>query len=880
MKLLRRLIYFLRYRRNASDLAEEIEFHRKLKQEQFEQSGLTPADAAHASRRALGNASIAREDARNVWIWPAFDQLLRDVHVGARMLLKAPLFTVFSALILSIGIGANVTVFTYLNALFFKPHDVPQPERLVRIYGEGEGPNGGISYSSYERYRDGNESFASIGMYDGNSPTPIRIQGPRALPVDVTQPMTLTASLFNAIGLPPLMGRNIEPDDESQGAANVVMLNGAAWQKYFASDPGAIGRTLFINNTPCTIIGVVSPSFEDVFKMIPTSTGATVILPDRPGSGRGRAGASLLGRLKAGVARTAAEADLSRIASQLSQENNFHISVTVEPSNQPPAGMRTALASLTALFMVGVFVVLLIACDDIAIMLSARIAARQREMGIRLALGARRGHLVRQLVAENVMLAGLGGAGAMIFALFSARALEQLPLQVPIPDSFRLTLDWRVLAFTTVISLATTLFFGLRPALQCVRKDVVVSLNPGSSAASPGHARVRSNLIITQVAVCTALLITAAVLVRSTSANLTVDRGFRPDHVLLSSINFVGTGYAADAQRAFHERLLTRLRETPGVVSAAIVDSLPIALPGGNFFRFGGALGRYVVRSESGNESIPVATNIVSPGHFAVLRVPLIEGRDFSDNDNKGSAKVGILNQSLARRMWPNESPVGKSLRGEDGLIEVIGVAGNVQYEAEQQVAPLLYRPLAQSSGRTVPNTLMVRTAAEPMLAAPLVQARIGEIDANLLAFEMHTLEDRIGRTLLPYQILTYITGIPGAFALLLGVIGTYGTMALVVAQRRREIGVRIALGALPSRAVSVVIREGMKWTSLGLCLGLIVAVLIAFWLSRYFYGLNFFDPVAFVAMMLLVVATAGAAFYIPARRASRLDPMKVLREG
>jgi len=879
IRLLRRIRYLVYQRRADSDLAEEIEFHREMKQKELERAGVERAEAQAESRRALGNPFVAREDARAVWVWPAVDQLARDVRVGARMLIKTPLFTIFATLVLSVGVGANVMVFTYLNAMFLKPLQVPEPDRVVRIYGDGEGPNGLITYQAYIHYRDTNQSFSSVGMYFMSRPIPLRLQGARTIPIDIMQPTITSASLFKAVGLQPAIGRNIGPDDEYLGAPNVAMLNDTAWRQYFAADPNIAGRTIFINNTAHTIIGVVTKAFEGVFQIIPTATAPHVFLPAVDARYRSDLGTFLLGRLKRGVTRTQAQADLSRIASQLSIEKKFHIAVSVEPGNQPPSWLWVALASLIAFFMVGVLVVLLIACDDIAILLMARITARQREMGIRVALGASRAQLVRQLVAENLMLAALGGIGAMMFALLSARAFENLPFQLPIPDSYRLTMDWRVLLFTIATSLATTLFFGLRPALQCASKDVAASINPEAMPRTRS-SRIRSSLVMTQVTVCTALLITASVLVRSTHSSLSDYRGFTADHVLLGSINFTGSGYDLEMQRSFYERLMTRLNETPGIVSACVVESLPVALLGGDFFRFGASFGRYVVRSDSRSEEMQVSTNAVSGGHFATLRIPLIEGRDFTVRDGMNSPKVGIINEAMAQRLWPNENPIGRALRGEDGAtIEVIGVAGNIRYEGKEgRVAPLLYRPIAQRKD-LLPNTIMIRTVGEPMLAASLVQAKMGEIDPNLLAYNLHTLNDRLARNLLPYRIFAYAAGIPGVFTLLLGVIGTYGTMALVVSQRRREIGIRIALGAHPSRAVGLMTREGMKWTSVGLCLGIVGALLIALWLSRNFYGLQFFDPIAFSAMALLVAAVAGTASYIPARRASRLDPLKVLRE-
>ena len=711
IRLLRRIRYVIYQRRANSDLAEEIEFHREMKQKELERSGLPRGEAQSESRRVLGNLSIAREDARAVWVWPAVDQLARDARVGARMLVKTPLFTIFAGLVLSIGIGANVMVFTYLNAIFLKPLQVPEPDRVARIYGDAERSIGIITYQEYKRYRDANQSFSSIGMYFIGRPIPIRLQGARTIPIDVMQPTITSASLFKTVGLQPAIGRNIGPDDEYLGAQNVAMLNEIAWRHYFAADPNIVGRTTFINNTAHTIIGVVTGAFEGVFHIIPTAAAPHVFLPAGDAAYYDDLSTSLVGRLKRGVTRTQAQADLSRIANRLSTEKKFRIAVSVEPSNQPPSWLWVALASLIAFFMVGVLVVLLIACDDIAILLMARITARQREM-----------------------------------------------------------------------------------------------------------------------------------------------------------------------QRSFYETLMTRLNETPGIVAACVADSLPIALPAGQFFRFVGFFGRYVVRSDSRNEEVQVSTNAVSRGHFATLRIPLIQGRDFTDRDNMNSPKVGIINDAMARRLWPNENPIGRILRGENGeTIEVIGVAGNIRYE-EERVAPLLYRPISQKKD-LLPNTILIRTVGEPMLAAALVQGKIGEIDPNLLAYNLHTLKDRLARTLLPYRVFAYAAGIPGVFTLLLGVIGTYGTMALVVSQRRREIGIRIALGAHPSRAVALMTREGMKWTSAGLFLGIVGALFIALWLSRNFYGLPFFDPIAFSVMTLLVAGVAGAACYIPARRASRLDPLKVLRE-
>ncbi|MBI4474695.1 MAG: ABC transporter permease [Acidobacteria bacterium] len=436
------------------------------------------------------------------------DLLARDVRVGARMLVKAPIFTIFTVLVLAIGIGANVVVFTYLNAAFLKPLDVPDPGRLVRISMDAVGINARISTEAYSRVRESNQSFLEIGHYylRVGPAAPIRIEGPRSLPVDIVQTAAISGGLFKVIGVNPVLGRGIDYDDERPGSPDVVMLSEQAWKQYFASDPSVVGRWLFLNNTPHTIIGVVPRAFHAALEVTVLPTRSHLFVPVKDFKGPG----TVLGRLQPGVSRTAAQADLSRIVTQVSSEAKFRISLSLEAANRPPMRRWVEAAFAIAVFMIAVLVVLLIACDNIAILLVARIAASQREMGVRLALGAGRGQLVRQLLAENLMLSVLGGIGATIFVLLTARTLERISFQLPLGSSLRTTFDWRVLLFTTGISLATTLFFGLRPALQCVKKDIAASLTPGGRPEVLSLSSIRSNLVITQVTLCTALLVTAA----------------------------------------------------------------------------------------------------------------------------------------------------------------------------------------------------------------------------------------------------------------------------------------------------------------------------------------------------------------------------------
>jgi predicted permease len=809
----------------------------------------------------------------------------QDVRIGARTLLKTPIFSIFATLVLSIGIGANVIVFAYVNALFFKPLHAPEPERLVKIYGTegGDAPIGMVSYSTYAEYRDRNGAFADLGMSYPGASTPIRTEGPGTRPVDIAQLTFANSALFRSINAGVVLGRGIEPLDEKAGAPSVVVINEQAARQYFPGERSVLRRILYIDNSPRIIVGVVSEAFEDVLSMFPVTASPRLYLPAMQSIVYNyQPPVFVIGRLRRGVSRMAAQSDLEPLAAKIAADRKIRVGVSVERANFPPSWLWVGLASLVALFLVVVLVVLLIACDDIAIMLLARVAARRREMGIRMALGAGRRQLIVQLIAENSLLALAGGSGAMIFTLLSARALDSLGLSLP--EAFRVTFNWRVLAFTTGISFATTLFFGLRPALECVGRSVVASLTPGAAEPGQRSARVRSSLIITQITICTALLVTTAAVARNSIKVSFADRGFKADHVLLSRVNFAGSGYRSDRQLTFYRSLLDRLSNSPGIEAACVVDSLPVELPGGDYFRFGGTMAPDVAHSDSGKPDLQILTNVVSPGNFATLHIPMIFCRDFRPQDDASSAAVAIVSRTLAAQLWPNENPVGRTVRLSDATtVEIVGVSGDIQYRTRfddsPSFTPVLYRPLNQLSSKTVPYTIMIRSTGVPLKAAGILERRINEIDPNLLAFNTRPLDEQLDRALLPFRVIGYAIGLPGVFVLLLGVIGTYGTMAIVVTQRRREVGIRVALGAHPASATRLIVKEGLRATAIGVGLGIVGAVMIGVWLSRNVSGPSFFDPVAFAAPVVLVSVIAGIASYIPARRASRIDPMIVLRE-
>jgi putative ABC transport system permease protein len=789
------------------------------------------------------------------------DQTIRDLYLGARMLLKTPVFTIVAVLILAMGIGVNVTVFRYVNGIFLRTPDVPNPERLVKVSDCCEG------YSGYLRYRSGNQTFEELAAYYRAREAPIRMPG-ASVPLDIVSPIAITGNLFKAIGVNPLQGRAIESEDEKIGSPDVVMLNEQALQKYFPAETDVLGKTLFVNNVLHTVVGIAPKSFQSVLEVIPLEASPHIYVPRKtpsnlryenagPFSGR-------IGRLKRGISLSEAETDLSRIGAQMSVESRRPFLLRVYLANRLSPQMGSQLKGMIAIFMIILFVILLIACDDIAILQLARVAARRRELAIRVALGASRGQLIRQLLVENLLLSLLGGAGAMVFVFAATRILNSLPFPLPMPDSTRLTFDWRVILFASAMSIATTLFFGLQPALHSTKRDLVASMTMG---VSPARSRVHSNLVITQIAVCTVLLVIAGALVVSQKVGSPANLGFSADNVLIGRVNFSGSEYDSEAELAFHRRFLNRIGALPGIASVSLGDFLPMV---GN-----SKVPEYTVRRDREKEDMRVSVVAVSRAHFETLQIPLSRGRDFLEGDDSNA--VGIVNEALAQRLWGNENPVGRSLIGSDNRdIRVIGVVGNVKYRSEDSaLRPVLYRPLTPQPGA---YRFLIRPSGRTTSVAAAVSKEIAASDPRLFAEQVGAMEDRVREENLPFLLLAYASAIPGGVALILGIIGTYGSMAILVSERRREVGIRIALGARPGQATRVVTQEGARMVGIGLGLGIFGAFVIALALSRVYYGPNFFSLAAFIAVPLLIAAAAVAACYVPFRNVRRVDPMVVLR--
>ena len=597
---------------------------------------------------------------------------MRELRYAVRLLVQSPGFTFVAAAALAVGIGANITIFGFVNALVLRPLDVPEPERLVRANAGGASLMPLILESDYVEYRERNQSFSSLALFRGGWMTPLRTEDAAEM-VAITP---VSGNYFQTLGIEAALGRVVVPADDEPGAPGVLVVSAAGVARYFGSDADVVGRVVYVNHEPFTIVGVTPNDFSGtVYPNIPQFYTAFV----HPKKLRDDISGYLIGRLGAGVSQEQAQADLSRIAAQLTSEQKTRKPIQVYPGTAGYPQFVRMMTSMGSLFMVIVGAVLWIACCNIAVLLLARAAARRREFGIRLALGASRWQLMRQLLVESVLLACIGGSGAAFVAHATSGWLTQIYLPVPMPIALVYAFDWRVLAFAIAVSLAATLMFGLGPALHAVRTDVVSSVKEGDATPILARSRTSGSLVVTQVALSMVLLATAGLMVRSASAPQ--DRQFDADGVLMAVVRLTGAEYPADRKTAFIDDAIERLEEIPGVLAASAADHIPLTnnqglLTPSDF--------RPVDEDVNVGEDRPqrdVYTNRVTRGHFRTLRIPLFEGRDFDTRNRAASPAVGIVNETLAGRFWPNDYPVGEQVRAPDGtVVTIIGLARDSRY--------------------------------------------------------------------------------------------------------------------------------------------------------------------------------------------------------
>ena len=813
---------------------------------------------------------------------------LQDLRYAVRMLAKNPGATAVVVLSLALGIGANSTIFSLVNALLFRPPAVSEPGRLADIWLHNKKANGFLegyypfSFPDYTYYRDHNAVFSSVAALAGDGTTVVWNRNGRG---EALQGILVSANFFSVVGVQLEAGRGFLPEDDGGGTHPVALVS-HSFAGQLGGDDQAVTATLMLNGRACSILGVVPDSFHGVMigsapeVWLPMGMQKT-ITPSLDLTSRNENFLEVYGRLKPGVTWQQAQANLLVLSRQLAgsypdTEKNFE--ARAYRAAIIPGPFRGVLSIVTAALMAVVGMVLLIACANAANLLLAQASARWREMAVRSALGAGRGRLLRQSLTESVLLGCLGGATGLLLAALAVPLL--LRLKPPgIPIAFEAPLDWRVLGFTLIVGAVAGVLFGLAPALRASRLDVVSRLKDGTAGAGHGRSRLRSVLVTVQVAVCLVLLIGAGLCLRSLANAQSIDPGFDTRDALVASLDVETLGYNETRGRALYQSLLERVSALPGVRSAGMADIMPlgtaestegVVIEGS---KTGGARGG---RTELTADSI-----IVAPGYFQAMGIPLLQGRDFGPADTGDAPKAVIINDTMARRAWPGQNPVGQRITRGDGkdreTLEVIGVVKTGKYRTiGEDPRPFMYHPYDQNY---VPRMhLIVRTAGDSAGVLHGMRRVMQELDPHLALYDVETLQQLMLLPLFPAHAAGLLLGAFGSLALLLAIGGLYGVMSYLVAQRTREVGIRMALGARAGDILRLVVGNGMRLALIGIALGLAGALAVTRLLSSLLYGIRPTDFVTFALVSLALTGVACLASYVPARRATTLDPMAALR--
>jgi len=798
--------------------------------------------------------------------------LFQDLRYGVRMLLKKPSFTFIAIITLALGIGANTAIFSVVNAVLLRALPYPQPDRLVVLREKTRsGQLMGVAYPNYYDWRGQAQSFTEMAGYRGapfnltGVDKPVRLQG-----------RMVSWNFFRLLGVQPQLGRMFVEADDKMGAARTTLLTHGLWQGKFGGDPAIIGKPLSLNGDSYTVIGVLPADFEffypyDLF--IPLDVSAT-----RGDLGRGNhSGLNVLARLKDGVSQAQASAEMDGLAAGLEraypETNSGQGALTYSLLDRYASDISRTLWVLLG----AVGFVLLIACVNVANLLLVRAAERQKEIAIRLALGAGRGRIIRQLLSESLLMALLSGVAGVLLGIWMMKGLLALSPD-DIPRLNQTKLDPTVLLFTLGISLVTGLLFGLLPAWQAARHDLHATLKEGGrSSAGAGRERIRQALLVAEVGLSLVLLVGAGLMLRTVYQLIHVNPGFATEHLLTAQFNLPRNVYDEPRLQGFYKESLTRIESLPGVRAAALTLSLPI--DGSNWNSI------FIVADKPvpPRDQLPSsAFTPVSTNYFKAMGIQLLKGRVFTETDTADKPKVMVINETLAARLWPGEDPIGKRLKqgwpeDQSPWREVIGVVADVKLNGVDQDTPLQsYLPLAQDSSRFL--GLVVRTSSNPLQLATTVEQTIHALDKDLPVFNVRSMDQMLGNAIAQQRLtLVLLLGF-AVLALLLAAVGIYGVISYSVSLRTHELGVRMALGAQRGDVLRLIVGQGMKLTLIGVALGLLSAYALTRWMEALLFRVRATDPLTFTVIAVLLIVVALLACYLPARRATKVDPMVALR--
>jgi predicted permease len=815
------------------------------------------------------------------------DTLIKDLRYAMRTLVKQPGFTAVAVLSIALGIGVNTTIFSFINAALFRPLPFAEPDRLVRVWDGNS-----VSYPDYVAYRDETRVFSGLAAY---------AQRPMSLVVNGQSERIyaefVSGNYFDVLKANPALGRGfLAEEDRTAGTNPVVVISNALWRRRFNSDPGVVGKSVNLNHSPYTVIGVMPEKFIGATVITPPDLWVPMMMEPIAIAGS-RALTSpdegwlmMLGRLRPDANLGSAQAAVETIAARLHQARRERNSGPEEPGGRtvavvaarglmvPPQG-RTPRLIIVGVLMTVVSLVLLVACANVANMLLARAVNRRKEIAVRLALGAGRWRITRQMLTESILLSVIGGLAGLLLALWGTDLLVTLLPQSLLGNSIapNLTPDVRVFGYTLMLSLATGVIFGLLPALQSSKPDVVAALKDEKIRLGGTRRRLtlRNLLVVTQIAVSMLLLVTAGLFIRNLRNTQHPDPGFAVDDGLMASFDLDIAGYNNARGKLFQEQLLERLRASAQVRSASFAESVPLGS--------GGSTSPLYVEGEAipeqFDEKSALEHTTVGTDYFKTVGIPLVRGRDFNDRDTATSPAVVIVNETLARRLAPDGNAIGKRLRMDSHgeYLEVVGVARDIKYHQLAE-APLFfgYRPLGQRYRSVL--TLHVRTAGDPSAVISQVRSEVKALDPDLPLTNIETMPEHMRLPLAPAKLFASLSSGFGVLTLLLAAIGLYGVMAFLVGSRTHEIGIRIALGAQMGGVLKLIIGQGMRLALTGIALGLIAAFGLTRVLASLLYGVSATDPLTFIGVAVLLAGVAMLACYIPARRATRVDPLVALR--
>ena len=817
------------------------------------------------------------------------ETVIQDVRYGARMLLKRPALTLVAALSLALGIGANTTIYTLINLVFLRPVPVRDAQQVVGVFTTDEKNKDQFqmsqtSYPNFKDYRERNQVFSAMAAYQF-----IGLSVAGAGEPEQTAGYMADANFFDVIGVVPALGRVFTPaDGATEGAAPIAVLSNGYFVRRFGADPGVVGRTLKLNGQPFTVVGVLPPAFGGLVAFggpdlyVPMSMHKQLLTGFMAENFEDRRALTwdIVARLKPGVTIDQAKADLRRIGSQLEKEYpepNGQRNATLVSIGQAMVnpGFRDVLTRAGSLLMTVVALVLLIACANVANLLLARSGARKKEIAIRVSLGAGRVRLVRQLLTESVLLALFGGALGLLLAYWSRDLLVASRPAFLFPNGIDVPLDARVFFFTLAISVATGVLFGLAPAIQGSRADLAIELKDRTQEpAARRRLSLRGSLVVGQVALSLVALVGAGLFVRSLANTQRISPGFESKNLLVMTFDVGGQGYDPTRGEAFYRDAVERVKTLPGVQSVSLAANLPIA--GGGFSRTVFPEGH---EASNGTTGTFVVCDTIGPGYLSTMNIALHRGRDLGEADKMGAPLAVLVNETMAKRFWPNEEAVGRRFKfyGDQEFRNIVGVVADTKlFTLGEDPVPKAFVPLGQYFEPAM--TLLVRSTGDPAPLLDTVRRTVQQMEPTMPITQAQTVASLLDQALWAPRMGAILLSIFGALALVLASIGIYGVTAYTVSQRTHEFGVRMALGARARDVLSLVLRQGLVPVACGVALGLLAAFGVTRFVASLLVGVGAADPLTFAGIPLLLLGVAALAGYLPARRATRVNPTIALR--